>query len=65
MEGLCFGGSKLTIRCYVDSDFEGDHDWKKYILLVFTFVRGAVIWLSKLPIVEALSTREIEYMEVY
>jgi len=34
MEGLYFGGSKLTVRGYVDSDFEGDHHKKKNILLV-------------------------------
>jgi hypothetical protein len=60
---ICFGGSELTVRGYVDSDFAGDHDKRKSTTgYVFTLARGAVSWLSKLQTVVALSTTEAEYM---
>jgi ATP-binding cassette subfamily B (MDR/TAP) protein 1 len=60
---ICFGGSELTVRGYVDSDFAGDHDKRKSTTgYVFTLAGGAVSWLSKLQTVVALSTTEAEYM---
>lgn len=45
---ICFGGSELNDKGYVDSDFTSDHDNIKSTDYVFTFIRGAVSWLSKL-----------------
>jgi hypothetical protein len=58
-----FGGSKLTVRCYVESDFAGDLDKRKSTTgYVFTLVGGVVIWLSKLQTIVALSMTEAECM---
>ncbi|KZV22485.1 hypothetical protein F511_19705 [Dorcoceras hygrometricum] len=60
---LCFGGSYLTLRGYVDSDYAGDPDKRKSTTgYVFTLAGGAVSWVSKLQTVVALSTTEAEYM---
>ncbi|KAL4337997.1 hypothetical protein AHAS_Ahas12G0166100 [Arachis hypogaea] len=60
---LYFGGSEFIVNGYVDSDFAGDLDKRKFTTgYVFTLARGAVNWLSKLQIVVALSTTEAEYM---
>ncbi|RDX85720.1 hypothetical protein CR513_33050, partial [Mucuna pruriens] len=60
---LCYGGSELLVRGYVDSDFAGDVDKRKSTTgYVFTIAGGAVSWLSKLQDVIALSTTEAEYM---
>ena len=60
---LCYGGSDLTVRGYVDSDFAGDLDKRKSTTgYVFTLAGGAVSWVSKLQTVVALSTTEAEYM---
>ena len=60
---LCYGGSDLTVRGYVDSDFTGDLNKSKSTTgYVFTLAGGAVSWVSKLQTVVALSTTEAEYM---
>jgi hypothetical protein len=60
---LCYGGSKFTVRDYVDSDFAGDLEKRKSIAgHVFIIVEGAMSWVSKLQTVEALSTTEAESM---
>lgn len=60
---LCYGGSELTVRGYVDSDFAGDLDKSKSTTgYVYTLAGGAVSWMSKLQRVVALSTTEAEYM---
>lgn len=60
---LCYGGSELTVRGYVDSDFAGDLDKSKSTTgYVYTLAGGAVSWMSKLQKVVALSTTEAEYM---
>ena len=57
---LYYGGSDLTVRGYVDSDFVGDLDKSKSV--VFILASGAVSWVSKLQSVVALSTTEAEYV---
>lgn len=60
---LCYGGSELTVRGYVDSDFAGDLDKSKSTTgYVYKLAGGAVSWMSKLQKVVALSTTEAEYM---
>ena len=60
---LCYGGSKFTVRGYVDSDFAGDLDKRKSTTSYkFTLAGGAVSWVSKLQTVVALSITEVEYM---
>ncbi|KAH9705857.1 hypothetical protein KPL70_012031 [Citrus sinensis] len=60
---LCYGGSKFTVRGYVDSDFAGDLDKRKSTTgYVFALAGVAVSWVSKLQTVVALSTTEAEYM---
>ncbi|KAH9673800.1 hypothetical protein KPL70_018239 [Citrus sinensis] len=60
---LCYGGSEFTVRGYVDSDFARDLDKRKSTTgYVFTLTEAAVSWVSKLQIVVALSTTEVEYM---
>ncbi|KAH9701426.1 hypothetical protein KPL71_024990 [Citrus sinensis] len=60
---LCYEGSEFTVRGYVDSDFAGDLDKRKFTTgYVFTLAGAAVSWVSKLQTVVALSTTEAEYM---
>ncbi|KAH9670648.1 hypothetical protein KPL70_017055 [Citrus sinensis] len=60
---LCYGGSKFTVRGYVDSDFAGDLDKRKSTTgYVFILAGIAVSWISKLQTVVVLSTTEAEYM---
>lgn len=60
---LCFEWSKFIFRGYVDSNFIGNLDKRKSIVdYVFTLAKRAMSWLSKLQIVVALSTVEVEYM---
>ena len=60
---LCFGGSKFIVKGYVDLDFVGDLDKRKYTTsYMFTLADGVVSWLSKLQTIVALSTTEAEYM---
>jgi hypothetical protein len=61
---ICFRGSELTVRGYVDSDFVGDLDKRKSTIgYVFMLAGGAVSWLFKLQTVVALSTTEAEYIK--
>ena len=54
---LCYGGSEFIVRGYVDSDFGRDLDKRKSITgYVFTLAGVAIIWVSKLQTVVALST---------
>lgn len=47
----------------MDSNFIGNLDKRKSIVdYVFTLAKRAMSWLSKLQIVVALSTVEVEYM---
>ena len=56
---LYYGESEFTVRDYVDSDFTRDLNKRKSTTgYVFTFAGGVVSWVSKLQIVEALSTTE-------
>jgi hypothetical protein len=60
---LCFRGLQFIVKGYVDSDFAGDLDKRRSTTgYVFTLAGGAVIWLSKLQSVVAISTTEAEYM---
>jgi hypothetical protein len=60
---LCYGGSEFTVRGYVNSDFAGDLEKRKFTTgYVFIIAGGAVSWVSKLQTVVALSTTEAEYM---
>ena len=62
-ETLCFKGWEFFTKGYVDLDFTGDLNKRKSITCyVFTLVGGAVIWISKLQTVVALSSTETEYM---
>ena len=62
---LCYGGSKFTIRDYVDLDFAEDLDKRKSTHgYVFTLAERVVSWISKLQTVVALSTTEAKYMAV-
>jgi len=46
---LCYGGSEFTVRGYVDSDFAGDLEKRKYTTgCVFIIAGGSVSWVSKL-----------------
>ena len=59
-----FGGSYFVVGCYINSDYACYLDRRKFITgYVCTLVGGAVIWLSKLQIIVALSTTKAEYME--
>ena len=58
---LCYEGSEFTVMGYVDSDFAGDLDKKKFINgYMFTLAGGAVSWVLKLQTIVALSTTEAE-----
>ena len=60
---LCYGGSEVLIRGFVDSDYAGDLDKNKSTTgYVFTIAGGAVSWVSKLQSVVATSTTEAEYV---
>jgi len=49
---------------YVDSDFAGDLDKRRWTSgYVFTLASGAIIWMSKLQNIVPLSTREAEYID--
>lgn len=59
---LCYGGSKFTVRGYVDSDFMSDSDKRKSTTGYVFALAGAVSWVLKLQIVLALSTTNAKYM---
>ena len=53
----------MFVKEYVDSDFVGDLNKRKYTTsYVFILASGAINWLSKLQTVVALSTENAEYM---
>ena len=52
---LCYGGSDFTVKGYVNSDYAGDLDKSKSTTsYVFTLIRGAVSWVSKLQSIGAI-----------
>src|SRR5713101_6860279 len=60
---LCFGGSDTVLQGYVDADMAGDKDNRRSTTgYVFTVGGTAVSWISKLQLVVALSTTEVEYV---
>lgn len=65
-KGLCYGRdakSEDTIVGYVDSDYAGSIDTRKYSSgYVFTMYHTAISWKAKLQSVVALSTTKAEYM---
>jgi hypothetical protein len=60
---LCFGGSETILQGYVDSDMAGDKDSRRSTTgYVFTIGGTTVSWISKLPMVVALSKIEADYV---
>lgn len=60
---LYYGGSKYTIRDYVDLNFTDDLKKRKFTSgYIFIITREAVRWVSKLQVIIALSTTETEYV---
>jgi len=56
-------GSNIALQGYVDADMAGDRDNRRSIAwYVFTIGGTAVIWVSKLRNIVALSTMEAEYV---
>ena len=52
-------------RCYVDSDYTGDLDCRRFMTgYVFMFTGGPICWKSTLHDTIALSTAKAEYMAV-
>eukprot|EP00253_Pinus_taeda_P021796 PITA_21796 len=66
--GLCYQGRPgldrvLDIRGFVDADWAGELDQRRYTSgYVFNLFGGAVSWMSKKQSIVALSTIEAEYM---
>ena len=62
---LSFGKGKPVIEGYTDANMVDDLDGRKSTSgYLFTFVRGAISWQSKLQKCVALSTTEVEYIAV-
>jgi hypothetical protein len=60
---LCFGGSKIVLQGYVDSNMERDKDSNRSTTgYVFTVGGTTIIWISKLQKVVSVSTIEEEYV---
>jgi hypothetical protein len=60
---LCFGGSKIVLQGYVDSNMACDKDSRRSTTgCVFTIGGTIVSWISKLKNVASLSTTEAEYV---
>ena len=60
---LTFGDSKLVLEGYVDADWAGDLDGRKFTSgYLFTFVGGVVSWQLRLQKCVALFTTEAEYI---
>ena len=60
---LSFGKGKPVLEGYTDADMADDFDGRKSTSgHLFTFVRGAISWQSKLKKCVALSTTEVEYI---
>ena len=48
-QGLCFGGSNIVLRGYVDSDMAGDKDSRRSTTWYVFIVGGTTVsWISKL-----------------
>jgi len=61
---LEFGGKGL-LTGYVDSDFGGDLDKRKFLTgYVFTLGGCVISWKSTLQSPDALSSREVDYMTI-
>ena len=61
--GLCYGGSKIKLQGYVDSDLAGDIDSRRSTTgYVFTLGSAAVSWISQLQKIVSISTTEAEYV---
>ena len=62
---LCYGSAGLECIGYVDSDFAGDQDKKRFTTgYVFSMGGGAISWESKLQSAMALLMIEAEYIAV-
>ena len=60
------GGSEFIVKGYVDSDFGGDLDKRKFNMgYMFTLTGGIVSWVSKFQTIMASSIIETEYMASY
>ena len=60
---LCFRGSNIFLKGYVDLDMVGDKDSRRSTTrYVFTIGGIMVSWISKLQKVVALSTTKVEYV---
>ncbi|GJV27760.1 gag-pol polyprotein [Tanacetum coccineum] len=60
---LCFRESDLIVKGYVDSDYAGDIDGNKSTTAyMFALCGGTISWVSKLLLVVAMSTTEVEYV---
>jgi hypothetical protein len=60
---IVFNGIEGSVCGYVDSDYAGDLDKRRYTTIyVFTLAGGAISWMSKLQETVVLSTTEAEYI---
>jgi hypothetical protein len=60
---LYYGGSKFTIKDYVDSNFTDNLKKRKFTsCYIFIIARGAMRWVSKLQVRVVLSITETEYV---
>lgn len=60
---MCFGGGKLQLQGYFDSDLGGDLDTRRSTsAYVFKFAGAAISWASRLQKSVAHSSTEAEYM---
>ena len=62
-KALCFGGSNIALKVYVDANMAGDREnMRSTTGDVFTVGGIDISWVSKLQSVVALSTMEAEYV---
>lgn len=60
---ICFGTRDACVLGYTDADFAGHPDTRRSTSgYVFTFVGGAVSWMSRTQKCVSLSTTEVEYI---
>ncbi|MCO5569366.1 hypothetical protein L7F22_023078 [Adiantum nelumboides] len=60
---ICYGSQDLSVRGYIDSDYAEDLDKRRCTSgYVFTLVRGAISWRSRLQDCIMQSTTEVEYV---
>ena len=60
---LCYEGTNVPLRGYVDSEFAGDIDSRKSTTsFVFMLGSGAINWVSRLQKIIVLFTTEAEYV---